>query len=75
MLAVHENHRGKLLLFQDGGAGAVALEQKGFIRRGKRYQDHRVRQASSAYCIQEQLPLPVSWGHAPCAMNKAGRNN
>ena len=65
MLAVHENHRGKLPLFQDGGTGAVALEQKGVIRRGKRYQDHRVRRTSSAYCIQEQPPLSVSWGHAP----------
>lgn len=44
----------------------AALEQKGFIRRVKRYQDRpngSVRQTSNAYYIQEQPPLPVSWGH------------
>ena len=43
----------------------TVLEQKGFIRRGKQYWDHRVRQDSSAYYIQEQTLLSVSWGHAP----------
>ena len=44
----------------------TALEQKGFIRRGKRYQDRpngSVRQTSNAYYIQEQPPLPATWGH------------
>ena len=46
----------------------AALEQKGFIRRVKRYQDRpngSVRQTSNAYYIQEQPPLPASWGHTP----------
>ena len=46
----------------------TALEQKGFIRRVKRYQDRpngSVRQTSNAYYIQEQPPLPASWGHTP----------
>ncbi len=44
------------------------LEQKGFVRRVKRYQDRpngSVRQTSNAYYIQEQPPLPTSWGHTP----------
>ena len=46
----------------------AALEQKGFIRRVKRFQDRpngSVRQTSNAYYIQEQPPLPASWGHTP----------
>ena len=46
----------------------AALEQKGFIRRVKRYQDRpngSVQQTSNAYYIQEQPPLPASWGHTP----------
>ena len=46
----------------------AALEQKGFIRRVKRYQDQpngSVRQTSNAYYIQEQPPLPVTRGHPP----------
>ncbi len=46
----------------------AALEQKGFIRRVKRYQDRpngSVRQTSNAYYIQEQPPLPASWGRTP----------
>lgn len=46
----------------------AALEQKGFIRRVKRYQDRpngSVRQTSNAYYIQEQPPLPVDRGHPP----------
>ena len=46
----------------------AALEQKGFIRRVKRYQDRpngSVRQTSNAYYIQEQPPLPASWGRSP----------
>ena len=48
---------------------AVAvLEQCGFIRRVKRYQDRpngSVRQTSNAYYIQEPPPLPVACGHPP----------
>ena len=46
----------------------AALEQKGFIRRVKRYQyrpNGSVRQTSNAYFILEQPPLPVSWGRTP----------
>ena len=46
----------------------AALEQKGFIRRVKRYQDRpngSVRQTSNAYYIQKQPPPPASWGHTP----------
>lgn len=68
MLAVHENHRGKLPLFQDGGTGAVALEQKGFIRRGKQYEGLRVRQDGNAYYIQEQPPAPCFLGARPHAL-------
>ena len=46
----------------------AVLEQQGFVRRVKRYQDWpngSVRQTSNAYYIQEQPPLPASWGHTP----------
>lgn len=46
----------------------AVLERRGFIRRVKRYQDRpngSVRQTSNAYYIQEQPPLPASWGHTP----------
>ena len=42
------------------------LEQRGFIRRVKRYQDRpngSVRQTSNAYFIMDPPPLPISWGH------------
>ena len=46
---------------------AVAvLEQQGFIRRVKRFQDRpngSVRQTSNAYYIQEPPPLPATRGH------------
>lgn len=44
----------------------AALAQKGFIRRVRRFQNRpngSIRQTSNAYYIQEQPPLPVSWGH------------
>ena len=46
----------------------AAPEQKEFIRRVKRFQDRpngSVRQTSNAYYIQEQPPLPATWGHTP----------
>lgn len=46
----------------------AVLEQKGFIRRVKRYQDRpngSIRQTSNAYYIQERPPLPVARGHPP----------
>ena len=46
----------------------AALEQKGFIRRVKRFQDRpngSVRQTSNAYYIQEAPPLPATRGSAP----------
>ena len=46
----------------------AVLERRGFIRRVKRYQDRpngSVRQTSNAYYIQDQPPIPVSWGHTP----------
>lgn len=46
----------------------AVLEQQGFVRRVKRYQDRpngSVRQTSNAYYIQEQPPIPASWGHTP----------
>lgn len=42
------------------------LEQRGFIRRVKRYQDRpngSVRQTSNAYYIQQMPPLPISRWH------------
>ena len=42
------------------------LEQRGFIRRVKRYQDRpngSVRQTSNTYFILDAPPLPISWGH------------
>lgn len=44
----------------------AALEQKGFIRRVKRYQDRpngSVRQTSNAYFILDPPPLSISRGH------------
>ncbi len=45
---------------------AGVLEQRGFIRRVKRYQDRpngSVRQTSNAYFILDAPPLPISWRH------------
>ena len=46
----------------------TALEQRGFIRRVKRFQDRpngSVRQTSNAYYIQEPPPLPNTRGRPP----------
>ena len=49
---------------QNAARGAISvLEQRGFIRRVKRYQDRpngSVRQTSNAYYILEAPPLPIS---------------
>ncbi len=45
-------------------AAIDVLEQRGFIRRAKRYQDRvngSVRQTSNAYFILDTPPLPISW--------------